>query len=147
MRSLPISLGIILLTICDVSAQERISVTGITKAKIYSRIIQNAAEARLIDGEFDPVTAGLLDGLQKNLEDDLETGPTGDRGLALMLYNNLGWMIHYRIDDYPEPLRTEIMQWHLDCTHQINVALRRGVVPKYGGACEFTEAKFKKLHR
>jgi hypothetical protein len=67
MRSLPISLGIILLTICDVSAQERLSVTGITKAKIYSRIIQNAAEARLIDGEFDPVTAGLLDGLQKNL--------------------------------------------------------------------------------
>jgi hypothetical protein len=63
-----------------------------------------------------------------------------------MLYTNLSWLIDYRIDHHPEPLHTAIIQWHLDCTHEINVALRRGLAPKYGGACEFTEAKYRKLH-
>ena len=63
-----------------------------------------------------------------------------------MLRNNLSWIIHYRIDHYSEPLRTEIMQWHFDCAHEINVALRRGVVPRHRGVCESTESKFKKLN-
>ena len=40
------------------------------------RIMQNAAEAELIDGDFDPFTAGLMDGLQKDLEEDMEDRPT-----------------------------------------------------------------------
>lgn len=102
--------------------------------------------AELIDGEFDPITGGLMDGLQRNLEEDMKTGSVGDQRLALMLYNNWLWIVQYRIDHRMGPPSAEIMQWHFDCTHEINVALRRGVVPKRGGACEFTEDKFKTLH-
>lgn len=145
-KSLLVNIGVILLAACNAFGQTRISVAGAAKAKVAIRIMQNAAEAELIGGEFDPLTAGLLNGLQKNLEEDMETGPAGDRRLARMLHTNLGWLIECRIDRHPEPLRTEIMQWHLDCAHEINVALRRSAVPKYGGACEFTDVKFRKLH-
>lgn len=145
-RSLLI-IGIALLPIWNASAQQRISASAAARAKIAMRIMQNAAQADLIDGEFDPFTRGLMDGLQQNLEEDRdEARLPGDRDLAGMLYQNWLWIVHYRIDHYPEPLRTEIMQWHFDCAHEINVALRRGVVPKHGGACEFTEAKYQKLH-
>src|SRR5436305_7951383 len=113
--------------------RKTISASTAVNAKIGMRIMQNAAEAELIDGKFDPFTEGLMDGLQKNLEQDMETGSVGDRRLASMQYENWLWIVHYRVDHYPEPLRSEIMQWHFDCTHEINVALRRGVVPKYGG--------------
>jgi hypothetical protein len=146
MKSLFIRVGIVFIAICTVSAHDRISPARGARAKLEMRIMQNAATAELIDGEFDPFTGGLMDGLQRNLEEDMEDRQPGDNTLALMLYNNWLWIVHYRIDHYPEPLRTEIMQWHFDCAHEINIALRRRVVPKYGGACEFTEAKSKKLH-
>jgi hypothetical protein len=140
-KALLISVAVVLLAACDASAQSHISARAAARARIYLRVLQNAAEAELIDGEFDPFTAGLLNGVQKNLEEEMETGSAGDQRLALMLYNNLSWLLDYRIDHHPEP-----MQWRFDCTHELNVALRRGVVPKHGGACEFTEEKFKKLH-
>jgi hypothetical protein len=145
-KELLITIAVVILAACNASAQNRISASAAAKAEIAMRIMQNAAEAELIDREFDPFTGGLMNGLQKNLEEEMETGSEGDRHLALMLYENWLWIVHYRIDHYSEPLRTEIMQWHFDCAHEINVALRRGVVPKHGGACVFTEAKFKKLN-
>lgn len=146
MQSNLISIGIVLLASYSALAQNRISLTGAARAKMEMRVVQNASEAKLIDGEFDPFTQGSLQGLQENLEEEMETGPVGDRRIARMIYTNLSWLIAYRFDHHPEPLRTEIMQWHFDCTHDINVALRRGVVPRHNGACEFTESKYEKLH-
>ena len=146
MKSLFIGVGIVFLAICNVSAQNRISPARAARAKLEMRIMQSAATAELIDREFDPLTGGLMDGLQRNLEEDMEDRQPADSTLALMLYNNRLWIVHYRIDHYPEPLRTEIMQWHFDCAHEITVALRRRVVPEHGGSCELTEEKFNKLH-
>jgi hypothetical protein len=145
MKSFFICTGIIVLAVCNASAQYPISAGAAANGKIAMRIMENAADADLIDGEFDPFTGGLMDGLQRNLEEDMEARQPGDSRLALMLYNDWLWIVQYRIDHYPEPLRTEIMQWHFDCTHAINVALQRGLVPRHGGGCEFTEAKSNKL--
>lgn len=126
---------------------EPISTAAAAKAKLSLRIIQNAGEADLIEGNFDPFTAGLLDGLTQDLEDDMSNlRLRGDRDLASMLYSDLGWLEDYRVGGLPKPLRSEVMHWVFDCTHEINVALRNSVVPSNGGACEFTEAKWKALH-
>ena len=69
MKSLSNIVGIVLLAAYNASAQNRISLARAARAKLEMRIMQNAAEAELIDGDFDPFTAGLMDGLQKNLEE------------------------------------------------------------------------------
>src|SRR5208337_1867872 len=98
----------------------------------------DAATSPLIDGAFDPFTAGLLDGLEKNLLDEMYEGQAGDRDLAAMLLSDLGWMEDYRVRGLPKTLRSEVMQWHLDCDRDTRRALKHGAVPIYLGACEST---------
>jgi hypothetical protein len=127
------------------------SPAGIAKAKYTLRIIQNAAEADMVDGHFEPLTAGLLDGTEKNLEEDSSDSRVsrGDHDICEMLSQAEEWMVFYRVGSYkgqlPEPTRTHVMHWYMGCTHEIYVALRSGSTTGYGD-CFFAAAQDKELH-
>jgi hypothetical protein len=124
---------------------------AVAKAKYSLRIIQDAAEADLIEGHFDPFTTGLLDGLEKNLEEDSSDRKLsrGDKDITQMLDQAEEWMVFYRIGSYkgplPEPTRTHVQEWYSDCTHAIYIALRSGSTTGYGN-CYFSAAQDKEIH-
>ncbi len=150
-------LAIVLVTLAPISLNaagtvkkahpaERISIGAAAKAKIALRIIDDAADAKLVERDegrgFDPFTEGMLQGLEKDLEEEQSESPrVGDRDLAFMLSVDLDWMEGYRVEGFLQPFRSEVMNWYLDCTHEIHVALRSGVVPYSYGACEYSKAK------
>lgn len=105
----------------------------------------------MVDGHFDPFTAGLLDGIEKNLEEDSSDSrlSRGDQDITQMLSAAEGWMVSYRVGSYkgqlPEPTRTHVMTWYMGCTHEIYVALRSGSAIGYGD-CFFTAEQDEELH-
>lgn len=128
-----------------------ISATATAKAKQELRVIQDAAEADMVDGHFDPFTAGLLDGTEKNLEEDSSDGTLrrGDKDITEMLSVAEEWMVFYRVGSYkgplPEPTRRNVMQWYRECTHSIYVAIRSGATTGYED-CYFTAAQDKEIN-
>ena len=122
-----------------------ISAVAAANAQITLRVLQNAAEADLIDGKFDPFTAGLLDGVAKNLEEDEGSHlQPGDDDLMWMLDVDEQLLEEYRVNRFREPLRSNVMHLYFDCTHEINVALKRGYSVGWGN-CELTDEQHKPI--
>jgi hypothetical protein len=128
-----------------------LSAVGAAKGRHSLRIIQNAAEADMVDGHFDPFTAGLLDGLEKELEDDESFGHLnmGDADMNTMLGIAEEWLTFYRVGSYkgplPQPTRKHVSEWYDACVHSIYVALRAGATTGYQD-CDFAEAQDKEIN-
>lgn len=124
-----------------------ISTVAAAKARLTVRVFQNAAEADLIEGKFDPFTAGLLDGIAKDLEEDEGSHlQPGDYDLTWMLDVDEQLLEEYRVHGFREPLRSRVMHLYFDCTHEINLALKRGYSVGWG-ACELTDEQHKPIEQ
>ncbi len=131
-----------LATTKQVSKKHPISAGAIAKAKLTLRILDDASDAELADAKFDPFTAGLLKGTEKNLKEDWENEygdvQQGDRDLAWMLSVDESFLVEYRTSGYPAALQKKTIKMYVDCEYEIKAAIRQGYTTS-PNACEFTD--------